>query len=103
MKILVLLILLSSIVAAEEMLPEPKEVNQCLEPQAAKENEALVRDHPKDRVLVRLAAIRVGLCNFVDKGIIDVRTATKIFEVEQVKSVRDRWQEKLESSEDITL
>jgi hypothetical protein len=95
--------LISSITFADDLLSKQEEVNHCLNPQAAKENEAIVKLYPTDTTLIKLAAIRIGLCEFVDKGIIDVRTATEIFEVEQVKSVRDRWKENIETSEDITL
>ena len=42
--------------------------------------------------------MRIGLCEFVDKGIISVCEATEIFELEQVTSVTDRGKEEIESS-----
>lgn len=87
--------MLSHIVSAEEILPKKEEINHCLDQQSAAENESLVRKYPADTTLVRLAAIRIGLCDFVDKGIITVRKATEIFELEKVKGITKKWKDEI--------
>jgi len=56
MKLAISLILLSCIALAEDMIPKKEEVNHCLDPQAAEDNEGLVRKHSTDISLVRLAS-----------------------------------------------
>ena len=102
MKYLITLILISNIACAEETASK-EEVNYCLDPETAQENEKQARSKPDDKVLSKLIALRTGLCDLVDKNIITVREATDIFEVERVKSMTKRWKEEIENSTEISL
>lgn len=66
------------------------EVNQCLDPQTAKDNEAVVRRNPMDEEIVRLVALHIGLCDLVDKGIITVKLATSMFNLEKGRGIKDK-------------
>jgi hypothetical protein len=51
---------------------------------------------PRDYGLQTLHALRVGLCFKVDRGVLTVKEATKIFEQARRALVRDRQREELE-------
>ena len=102
MKFFIVLLLLSNAVFAIEDFTEGEkpETNQCLDSESAKENEVLAKKHPEDVPLVRFIAIRIGLCDLVDKEIISVKDATSIFELEQDKSVKDRFKDEMKNKKE---
>jgi hypothetical protein len=84
---------------AEESASEAK--NFCLDPQAAQKNEALARETPRDPVLIRLVAMRAGLCDLIAKQIIDLDFAIDLFNGEHAQSVQKRLQEEQTSKKEI--
>jgi hypothetical protein len=84
---------------AEEPSSEAK--NFCLDPQAAQKNEALARETPRDPILIRLVAMRAGLCDLLAKQIIDLDFAIDLFNAEHANSVQKRLQEEQTSKKEI--
>ena len=91
-KIFTALILFSSMAMAEV------EENHCIDSESARENEQLARKNPNDPIVVRLVALRAGLCGLVDKGIIDLELAIDLFNTEKSKSVKKRLEEDVKNN-----
>ncbi len=83
---------LSLPVWAEESSPEPS-ANICLDPQAAQNNEELARQHPQDETLIKLVAMRAGLCDLLAKKIIDFDFAIDLFNGEHAYGIQKRIEE----------
>ncbi len=84
---LLLLFLLSTAVHAKES------ENFCLDKQYAKTNEELARKHPNDKIIVKLVALRYGLCDLIEKKIIDLDFAIELFNSEHQKGIYKRIEE----------
>jgi hypothetical protein len=76
---------------AEESASEAK--NFCLDPKAAQKNEALARETPRDPILIRLVAMRAGLCDLLAKKIIDLDFAIDLFNGEHAHGIQKRIEE----------
>lgn len=94
------MMVLSLPVRAEESSSEPL-INFCLDHQAAQKNEALAREAPRDPILIRLVAIRAGLCDLIPKQIIDLDFAIDVFNAEHARSVQKRLEEEQTSQKEI--
>ena len=53
--------------------------NFCLDKQASIDNEAIATRNPDDPRIIRLIALRSGLCDLLDKEIIDLDFAIDLF------------------------
>jgi hypothetical protein len=100
LKIALLFMVLSLPVWAEESSPE-QSTNFCLDPKAAKNNEELARKNPQDQTLIKLVAMRVGLCDLLAKQIIDLDFAIDLFNGEHAHGVQKRLQEEQTSKKEI--
>ena len=89
---IILLILVSVSVHAEETK------NFCLDQQAAFDNEELARKHPNDKIIFRLVAMRAGLCDLIDKNIVDLDFAIDLFNIEHQKGLYKRIEEEQTSN-----
>ena len=98
-KKILLIMVLSFPAWAEESASETK--NFCLDPQAAQKNEALARETPRDPVLIRLVAMRAGLCDLIAKQVIDLDFAIDLFNAEHANGVQKRLQEEQTSKKEI--
>jgi hypothetical protein len=56
------------------------ETNYCHDPESNAECEELINKHPNDMGIQALHALRIGLCQKVDKEVLTIPEATKIFE-----------------------
>ena len=84
------------------MLREKKEsTNFCLDKQSAIDNEALARKHPTDEKIIKLVALRSGLCDLISKQIIDLDFAIDVFNAEHQTNIMKRLQEEQTSNRDI--
>jgi len=59
--------------------------NYCHDADKIKEWEGIITKHSAEPLLVKLYAMRVGLCQMVDDGKIDLDTAIDVFEAERSK------------------
>lgn len=59
--------------------------NQCHDSDKIKEWEGIISKYPNNPFLVKLYAMRIGLCQAVDEGKIDLDTAIDVFEAERGK------------------
>lgn len=91
-KIFTALILFSSMAMAEV------EENHCLNPESARNNEQMARNNPNDPILIKLVALRAGLCDLVDKGIVDLEFAIGLFDFEKSKGVMKRLEEDVKNN-----
>lgn len=79
-------------VGDEKLWPEDLPKNFCLDPSLAANNENLVKAHPDDEQLVKLVALRAGLCQLVLKNSIPLNTAIDIFDAEKETEMQKRLQ-----------
>jgi hypothetical protein len=84
---------------AEE--PSDQSTNFCFDPKAAQKNEALARETPHDPILIRLVAMRAGLCDLIAKKIIDLDFAIDLFNGEHAHGIQKRIEEEQTSKKEI--
>ncbi len=72
---------------------EEETENFCLNKQMAVDNEELARKHSDDEIIVKLVALRAGLCDLIEKGIVDLDFAIHLFNAEHSKGVYKRIEE----------
>ncbi|NOU13804.1 MAG: hypothetical protein HOO92_07550 [Methylococcaceae bacterium] len=77
--------------------------NYCHDTKSVEQNKALLGDHPNDPIIIRLMALREGLCNMIDRGLITVEQGIDIFNDEKNKSVIQRSNEEQTKSPKLTL
>jgi len=87
----------------EKLWPEDKPKNFCLDPSLETKSENLAKEHPEDERLVKLVALRSGLCNLVLKNIVPLNTAIDIFDAEKESEMQKRLQEGQTNKGDIVL
>jgi hypothetical protein len=69
---------------------EERAVNYWKDPQKAAEWEKHLTDTPEDPLIVKLYALRVGLCKRVDEGQVELQEAIRIWDIEHARSVNER-------------
>ena len=60
-----------------------------------KKTDDLVAEYPRDNIAVKLAALRTGLCHYINAGKITEEQAGDIFDVEKQKMTVDKLSENL--------
>lgn len=83
----------NSLFAMEATIDES--VNFCLDTQAAINNDALAVKYPEDEKVIRLVALRTGLCDLLAKEIIELDFAIDLFNQMQASSIRERLQDQI--------
>jgi len=68
-------------------------VNHCHKPDVDAQWEQLLANSPKDPIVIRLYALRVGLCRMADEGLVDFEQAIDIFNKEHARGVMERMEE----------
>ena len=77
--------------------------NYCLDPQTNSEWAGLLSKNPNDDLVTKLFALRIGLCELVQRNIITLDRATDLFELERGKALKEREKElKLQNNKKIT-
>jgi hypothetical protein len=66
-------------------------VNYCHKPTVDAQWKQLLARTPRDPIVIRLYALRDGLCGMVDAGQLDLETAVKVFDLEHVRGVIERF------------
>ncbi|MDD5493565.1 MAG: hypothetical protein PHG36_02675 [Dehalococcoidia bacterium] len=84
-----LLLMALSFSAGADDLPK----NFCLNHETAQQNETLARQHPTDDALIKLVALRAGLCDLLNKQIIDLDFAIDLFNAEHAHGIQQRLKE----------
>jgi hypothetical protein len=100
LKIALLFMVLSLPVWAGESSPE-RSTNFCLDPKAARNNEELARKNPQDETLIKLVAMRAGLCDLLARKIIDLDFAIDLFNGEHAHGIQKRIEEEQTSKKEI--
>lgn len=93
---LVALLCLSLPAAGEEnQNPDPKSDpdNYCYQREAWDKIEKLRRDAPNDPLVIRMYAMRKGLCAMIEEGKITREQGTEIFELERSRAIIERQQD----------
>jgi len=67
--------------------------NHCHKPEVAAQWEQLLANSPKDPIVIRLYALREGLCRMVDDGLVELDQAIDIFNREHARGVMERMEE----------
>ena len=69
--------------------------NYCHDANKNESWEKLVKQFPEDTVILRLYALRRGLCAMIDEGTIELEKAIDLFEIEKDRGIRERNVEEL--------
>ena len=64
--------------------------NHCYKREIAARWQQLLIDWPKDPVVIGLYALREGLCQMIDDGLVDLEQAIDIFNREHARGVMER-------------
>ena len=67
--------------------------NYCLDQQVNSEWAGILARSPDDQIVIRLFALRIGLCELVKRKVVALDKATEIFEHERNKAVNERKHE----------
>lgn len=78
-------------------------VNYCHEQKAADSVNGLLEKNGKDKLIIKLVALRAGLCSLVDAKKIPLESAIDIFEEEKNRAIVERSKEELMSSPEHAL
>ena len=91
------------VAAAEPEPSAPEPAHFCADPAANKEWAALLAKNPEDRIVLRLYALRTGLCGMIAQNLVDVDRAITLFEQERSKAVIERRLETGRQGRDLLL
>ncbi|MDD2725601.1 MAG: hypothetical protein PHH59_16495 [Methylovulum sp.] len=69
--------------------------NYCADPADKKEFEDLLGKNPTDKGIIRLFAIRQGLCDMIGKQQIPLETGMDLWAIERQKTMLERTQQRL--------
>lgn len=69
--------------------------NYCHDANKNESWEKLVKQFPEDTVILRLYALRRGLCAMIDEETIELEKAIDLFEIEKDRGIRERNVEEL--------
>lgn len=86
-----------------KLWPEDKPKNFCENQEKATANENLAKQHPTDERLIKLVALRAGLCDLLGKQIIELDLAIDVFEHERTNQMMKRVEEIQSSDHEIDL
>jgi hypothetical protein len=89
--------LLSFVTCADEKKEEPTK-NYCHDQSNKQEYENLLKKFPGDTGVIRLYALRDGLCGMIDAGKLKLEIGIDIFELERSKLVIERTKEELDNN-----
>ena len=87
------LVLLISLPTSLFAMDEP--TNFCLDKQASINNDVIAARKPNDPRIIRLVALRTGLCNLLAKRIIDLEFAIDLFNQMQSSSITEQVDENI--------
>ena len=90
--LMVLLCVVSLSVTADE---KKATKNYCHDQADKKEFDELLRKHPTDTGIIRLFAMRQGLCEMIDKQQIPLETGVDLWAIERQKILIERTKEEL--------
>jgi hypothetical protein len=82
---------------------EERPVNYCKDPKKTAEWEKHLTDTPEDPLIIKLYALRVGLCKMVDEGKVELKEAIRIWDIEHARSVNERLLDEMKHSRKRTL
>jgi hypothetical protein len=78
----------------------PEQPNYCHDTEVNQQWSRLVQEAPSDDILMRLFALRLGLCQLVNAGLLDLDRATEIFEQVRMGAAVERRHEEEEKRDD---
>ncbi|MVF23800.1 hypothetical protein EVC37_19605 [Methylocaldum sp. BRCS4] len=82
---------------------EARPVNYCKDPQKTAEWEKNLADTPEDPLIIKLYALRIGLCKMVDEGKVELDEAIRIWDIEHARSVNERLLDEMKRGRKRTL
>lgn len=103
LKILLLLTLPLIAVAEEDGKKAEESKNYCHSAENKQEFEGLLAKHPGDTGIIKLYALRDGLCSMIDAGKVSLDDGIDIWELERSKIVVERTKDELSASHKLEL
>jgi len=101
LKSLILLFVFSLPVYAESFEIPEEPTNFCLDKQNALDNEEIARKNPYDEDIIKVVALRTGLCDLLDKGLIELDFAITLFNETHSMILMKRIQKERTANEEI--
>jgi len=97
-RLLICAVLVSPFVFAAEPDTQPPSLadnpdNYCHDPKVDAEWSRMLAETPADPIVIKLYALRAGLCGMVDKKLVNLDEAARIWELERVESAVQRFKE----------
>ncbi|HYE36767.1 hypothetical protein [Methylocaldum sp.] len=78
-------------------------VNYCKDPKITADWEKQLANTPEDPLVIKLYALRVGLCHMVDQGRVKLEEAIRIWDIEHARSVNERLLDEMKRGRKKTL
>lgn len=91
----VTLSILPLLAIAEDGQEAPTTKNYCHAPENKQQFEQMLAQYPNDPGIIKLYALREGLCAMIDKGQVTLETGIDIWDEERSKIVIDRSKDEL--------
>ena len=101
--ILSALMLSNSNAFATDDLKMKEGANYCHEKEAVESVNGLLERNPKDPLIIRLVALRRGVCQLIDEQKISLEQGIEIFDDEKNRAVVERSSEELKKAPKIDL
>lgn len=94
----------SAIAAEENPPPDPRTDpdNYCYQQKAWDDIEKLRQDAPNDPLVIRMYAMRKGLCALIEEGKITLEQGVEIFELERSRTLIERQREENQTKRKIS-
>ena len=96
---LVLLMILPNSSFAMEIIEADESTNFCLDKQTSIDNYAIAVRNSDDQRIIKLVALRTGLCDLLEKKVIELKFAKELFEQVQNDSIQDQIENNLQDDQ----
>lgn len=87
------LCLIAQSVSADKPDPKQDPDNYCYQQKAWSDLDKLHQDAPNDNLVVRMYAMRKGICALIEEGKITRERGTEIFDLERSRTIIERQQD----------
>lgn len=99
----VTLSILPLLTIAEDGQEAPQSKNYCHAPENKQQFERMLAQFPNDPGIIKLYALREGLCAMIDKGQVSLETGIDIWDEERSKIVIDRSKDEMGKAPELSL
>lgn len=88
-----LLLALLLVNAGRAVAEESQSENYCHDPAIWAKIDDLLKQHPRDPLVIRSYALRLGICRLIDDGKISLEQGIELFDLEKRRAIMERGAE----------